>query len=252
MKHFTKTFIAINLFFIVACAGPTATLTNPQPPFEWKTANATPGATLQHKEIERRDDIGEVKYKFFAQGVPSDKDYEFWMRWIDGTAGKTSVTIRLKESGELVGYIKDKEANLIITLHDIRESEPVYYALVSRDTAIRAFDTIIPFPVQARSAEGCQLELKLITPDGMNFSIIAKGFEPNEEVTTRSTSNGEVIEGLAQASSSDGVFIAIINPGVVGKRGGTAAYTAVGRSCQVTLNYRWGQAMRLGGMKSEK
>lgn len=244
----TYTTIAIILYVFVGCAGPKVVSQSPQLPFDWKPSEATVGAILSHKELERSDDKGEVSYKFFASGVPQEQRYEMWNKRIDGIASKLLDNIKVEDSGELVVPVKGEEYKLIMTLEDMLEAEPIYYALVSKDKSIKAFDEIFPFPIKVTSKDGCQIELRLMTVDRRNFSMIAKGFEPNEKVKTRSVSGGELIVHEIQASPGDGGFIIVMNPGVVGKNGGTATFSATGRSCDVSLIYRWGKAMLRGGL----
>ena len=234
---------------LAAFVGPEVAAAN-QPPFEWKESESTPDASLKHEEVMRLDEQGEVHYKLFARGVPRNKNYELWMKWIDGDIGSMPFDITIEESGELKGNVKGSKVPLVIPIHDIRETEPIKFALVSRDKSIKVFDKIIAFPVEAKSPDGCSLGLELIAPNGLNFVIQGQGFEPGEEVTTRSESSGEVI--VSKVSLSNGVFFVVMNPGVTGKRGGTATFSASGRSCTVTLAYRWGKAMRVGGVKPEE
>ena len=104
------------------------------------------------------DEKGEVVYKLTIAGMHHDKTYELWIKWIDGSVAKMLENIRVNDSGELVVPVKGEEYDVLIPLHNMREAEPIEFALISKDKTIKAFDQIIPFPVRAQNPDGCQLE----------------------------------------------------------------------------------------------
>ena len=90
---------------------------------------------------------------------------------------------------------------------------------------------------------GGKLSLALLSPNMRHFGIIGKGFQPGEPVTTTSISDTEVLKNEIPALS-DGLIAAIVDPGVIGKTGGQASFQASSKSCDVTLHYAWGSAMK--------
>lgn len=85
--------------------------------------------------------------------------------------------------------------------------------------------------------------MPLLSPNGRLFAIIGEGFKPGEQVTTISSSDTEVIRN-EKSALSDGRIAAIIDPGVIGKTGGSATFQVFSKSCDLTLHYAWGTAMK--------
>ena len=127
-------------------------------------------------------------------------------------------------------------------LYSLHRGEPVDFALVSQDQAVRAFARIVPFPLQVRD-NGCSLSMEMLAPDGRQFGVRADGFNPNEEVVAISTIDGQTKQQKLKASN-EGRFVAILDATQVLRAGGSASYRAAGKRCKPELTYGWGTAIK--------
>jgi hypothetical protein len=227
--------LAVLSLLFSACA------TTPTPKIEkWGPQYATPGAVFLLEEIKReklQNKTG-VVYTIYSSGLPEDKEYSIWNKKLDGTFNETVTGIKIDKSGKLTvlnGKIVGK-----IGLSDYVRGEPGEFGTISTDQAVRAFTRVIPIPIESRANnESCRLSVELISPRATAFGITGEGFEPNETITTRSQSNNEILDAKHQASK-DGKFGVLLFPAVVGQKSGTEKYTAVGKSCEVTVQFEWG------------
>lgn len=215
-----------------------------QPP-QWDYGSGTTGAQLLFENPRATTKNGRpvVLYSPRAVGVPQDRTYALWEKWLDGKTGLLG-QFRVTDAGSLVTI----QGQLLgdMAFYSMFAGEPLEFALISNETnqSTKTFVRIIPFPLKAAGAGGCRLAMELISPYAASVAFRADGFQPNEEVMTVSKSGPEVLEGKA-AASADGGFLMIILPGVVGSRGGPASFEAQGSSCRVTITYNWGTAMKV-------
>jgi hypothetical protein len=107
---------------------------------------------------------------------------------------------------------------LFLSADDYSKGQPFDVALVSTDETIKAYAKVIPFPIEAEEGR-CRLWVELASPKADGFLIQGEGFEPDEEVTTTSRSNGEVLEGTHKVPP-DGKLFAVVLPVVIGKQEG--------------------------------
>ena len=118
------------------------------------------------------------------------------------------------------------------------KGEPASFAIVSTDRSVKAFAKFVPFPIEAEHGN-CRISLELISPDGEMFGVSGEGFEPNEEVTTVSRSNGEVLQSKKKTSSDGSLPPVVLLPAAISQEH-KSSYTVVGRLCSVTVDYEWG------------
>lgn len=81
----------------------------------------------------------ESSYTMRVSGLPKDKDYVLWMKWIDGRTWNESVP----DTNALF------EGKSVFTYHHVYRGEPLDYAIISSDQAVRAYAQLIPFPLEA-------------------------------------------------------------------------------------------------------
>ncbi len=226
---------AVLSLLVSACA------TTPTPKIEkWGPQYATPGAVFLLEEIKReklQNKTG-VVYTIYFSGLPEDKVYLIWNKIWNGALDLMVPEIKIDKSGQLTMLDGKIVGNIVLT--DYVRGEAGEFGIISTDQTVRAFTRVIPFPIESRSNNGsCRLSVEMITPRATSFGITGEGFEPNEMITTRSQSNNEILDAKHQASK-DGKFIVILFPAVIGQKSGTERYTAVGRSCEVTVQFEWG------------
>jgi hypothetical protein len=193
----------------------------------WEPVTPTPGAQIK---LEKASD---GFYVMRASGFPANKEYVLMMKYLDGKIG----TVPIADIQALLG------GKYSFVYSNVYRGEPIEYAVISSDGTVRAYTRIIPFPLEAKSKNGCKLVMSLVSPDLMNFAINAEGFGKGEVVKTTSRSGQETLVSNTTASE-DGGFVVIIAPGVVGQTGGEATFEASSSSCTVQINYDWGTAMK--------
>ena len=112
-------------------------------------------------------------------------------------------------------------------------------ALVSADRAIRLFAKTIPYPMTARDGT-CSVSLELVSHRGDRFIASGGGFIPGDEATTEFRYSGRVVQKRKQVSPEGLLPLDTIAHGA---RGGdrSARYTVKGRSCEVVVDYQWGE-----------
>lgn len=215
----------------------------PLPPADWGPAFATAGARLSLEERGSTTVGGKraMSYGFATAGYPGDKTYLLWLRML---TGKTMLLDRLRvdSAGALVTERGVPLAKETFNLYSLHRGEPVDFALVSQDQAVRTFARVVPFPLQARSNE-CTLTIEILEPGGRQFSVKAEGFGTNEDVVTTSTIDSRSTQQKLKASEK-GRFVVIIDATQVARDGGTASYLAAGKRCKPKLSFDWGTALK--------
>lgn len=228
-------YLAVLALLLAACAGPGEL--RQERGISWDQKSSTPGAALAAQVVARREHA--VLYEFTVRGLPANKTYALWARWLDGEQGEIPHDLMIDSSGHVV-HGKNR---LIVNNHRMFKGEPVEYQLISSDGKARAFTRVVPFPLKATGKGNCSLTLQLVKENGRTFVVVGEGFSPEEEIQTQSVSGSEILRAEIRASK-DGRFAAYVLPGVVGKTGGSARFTAIGKACGVTLHYKWGAAMQ--------
>jgi hypothetical protein len=103
------------------------------------------------------------------------------------------------------------------------------------DKSIIAYGKVILYPIQDNQG-GRRIWVELISTKGDSFVIYGEGFEPNEELTSTSNSEGEVIE-YENKADSNGRFTTVLLPSVVGKESGTVTYTVSGKAGTLSVSF---------------
>jgi hypothetical protein len=200
-----------------------------------------------------------VTYRLEAKGFPEGKQYTLWNKLsgeatpqvfltgfvVDGLSGRILCPgASFPPSKQEVDQRMQKRQcplpldHLNLNAYRYHKGEPYEYALISTDQAVRGFAKTFPFPLEARDGS-CQLHAERIYPSRA-VAIEGKGFVPGEKVSTMSESSGEVLPSTETVSDEGELAVHIVDPGVIGRRGGTAQFRVVAKSCQLTLEYAWG------------
>jgi hypothetical protein len=170
-------------------------------------------------------------------GFPEDKDkvYYIWQKKLD-KAEPIRTTTELIIDGALVTRTEGK----VVTISpvDYARGEAFQFALVSEDQTIMVFYKDIPYPIENKQGD-YRIWVELASTEGDAFIIWGEGFEPDEEIDTTSTSDGEVIKSKIKVDS-DGRFMTMMLPAVIGKEDGLAIFSVVGRHGEVEVSYQWG------------
>jgi len=218
-----------------------------------------PGARLELKETERKSLKGhtELTYFLLSSGFPPGGTYVLWHMQSGDHAVRSFASLSgytAGEGGRLVCPAQPQAAGpgptpgahcislekLAIRIDGYHKGEPVDYAIVSTDGAVRAYVRAYPFPIQAADGK-CTLTVEMENSNFTAFVIRGTGFSPNENLTTSSSFGGEAIGGTQQASAN-GEFAVALRAELPGKNSGSATFTAAGKSCRPTVSYEWGKA----------
>jgi hypothetical protein len=154
----------------------------------------SPGVELSLKEISRsRTDPTLIKYELYATGLPAESTYTLFQVPIDGSFVKTVEGVTLDKNGRALcggneakcqGNSADDPIDLVVFAGI---GEPKRFALLSEDKDhLKGFVSVIPFP-NASSDNRCRLESIIGSPNGEVTYIQATGFEPNAELTMKSS-----------------------------------------------------------------
>jgi hypothetical protein len=218
-----------------------------------------PGAHLELKETERKTVKGHTELTYFleASGFPPGGPYVLWHM--------QSGDHRVRSFANLTGYTAGEDGKLgcpppppaagpqpspgahcisleklTIRIAEYHKGEPMDYAIVSTDGAVRAYARAYPFPIQAQDGK-CTLNVEMENSNFTAFVIRGAGFEPIEKIATSSSFGGEAAVGTQQ-TSSQGEFAVALRAELPGKNSGSATFTATGKSCHPSVTYEWGKA----------
>ena len=207
---------------------------------------ATPGIRLELVEMPQAGTPASTsrRYRLVAAGVPSGVTFGVWTR--DFTHGFHEVVsgFRRDDAGKLVS-VQDGDGRPRDLSEIVLDPGPYFrgaiweVALVSEDRAVTAFTRVIPRPIVAQDG-GCVLTLELVSHRGQRFLASGRGFVPGDDVVIESRYAGRVQQKRHRVSG-DG----LLPPDVVSHASPgsdrSARYSVKGRSCQVTIEYDWGE-----------
>ena len=233
--------VACTLFLMPGCGGVL------QPAAQQRTAVPSwPGARLAVVEIVRTSPAGGegFNYRLQATGLPGDKTFRLEVRRVGGEVGRMPIgALHLDAAGRLVTERNVRLEQHVLGTGPVFKGEPLELALVAEDGSGQVVARVVPAPIEARGIGDCRLSVELMEPTGKIFMIRGEGFDPGEDVRLLDISENEVM-GDSKRISSTGRFELVILPAVVGKAGGEASISAIGRACSVpALPYKWGTAM---------
>ena len=217
-----------------------------------------PGARLELKEIQQKTVKGHTQLTYLLQssGFPAGGAYVLWHMQSGDHAVRSFANLTgytTAEGGKLVcpgpspagappaaGAHCISLEKLLIQIDGYHKGEPMDYAIVSTDGAVRAYARGYPFPIQAQDGE-CSLTVEMENSNFTAFVIRGAGFGASENVATSSSFGGEAAGGTQQASSQ-GEFAVALRAELPGKNSGSATFTATGKSCHPSVSYEWGKA----------
>ena len=213
---------------------------------------ATPGIRLELVEVPAAAASSSTsrRYRLVAAGVPAGATFGVWTRDFTHAFHEVASGFRANDAGKLVsvqdGAGRPRPLDEIVLDPGPYARGAIWeVALVSEDRAITAFTRTIPRPIVAQDG-GCVVTLELVSHRGQRFLASGKGFAPGDDVIIESRYAGRVHQKRVRVAA-DGVLppdvLTHVAPGA--DRG--ARYSVKGRSCQVTIEYEWGEpAFRRG------
>jgi hypothetical protein len=210
----------------------------------FNTRRATPGIELELIELAM-DQSGQAgKYGLRATGVPRGVAFDVWAKDFHQSVREIASGFRMDGSGVLVS--DDTDGRRPQRLDAIAFGPGPYprgaawdVALVSIDRTIKAFARVIPHPIMA-GAGPCTVSLELVSDRGDHFLATGAGFVPGEDVGIESSSAGQVYRRRSRISAMGLLLPDVISHAAAGS-GWRAGYSVKGRSCEVALEYEWGE-----------
>jgi hypothetical protein len=214
-------------------------------PFD--TRRATPGLEIELNEIPSTASAASptVRYRVRASGLPRDLVFGIWARDFGHGFHEVATGLRMVESGGLVSGGPDAPGRPEGRDELIIEPGPYPYgavwevALASADLTLTAFTKVIPYPLRGQDGL-CTVSLELASRRGERFVASGSGFVPGETIVTDLRYAGQTVQKTFRASPGGSLPTNVISHGG-SSNDSRARYTAKGRSCEVTVDYEWGE-----------
>lgn len=175
--------------------------------------------------------------------LPKDEIYYVCQKKLDNSEpihSPMEMTVKYKPGTEDIGVVVTSKEEKVIRIKtgSFARGEALQCALMNDDKTVMVFAKEMPYPIENKQGK-YRIWVELASPEGNTFIIWGEGFEPDEEISTTSSSNGEVIKSKVKVNNK-GQFMTILFPSVVGKTDGLATFGAVGKSGEVEVSYQWG------------
>jgi hypothetical protein len=208
---------------------------------------ATPGLRLEMHSLPQTATATDARYRLQAVGLPKDVKFLLWAKEFDHSVHQLVASV----------FQVDKFGNVMASNsggggRPRRLDEMVFgpgpyppgalweVALVSVDQKLQAFAKTIPYPIRGSAGE-CTVSLELVSHRGEKFLAAGSGFPPGDEVTTESRYAGRVIEKRMRTSAEGSLPPQVLLHASV-NTDRQARYSVKGRSCEVAVDYDWGEA----------
>jgi hypothetical protein len=222
-----------------------ALLASAHEPIGLDARRATPGLQLELDELPPTTTLAAKKYRLKAVGLPSGIIFSVWAKDFGHSFHELASGFYVDESGNLVssepsGTERSMQLDKMVFGPGPYPRGAVWeVAVVSADRALTAFAQVIPHPITARSGP-CKVALELVSHRGNRFMASGAGFAPSEDVVTELRYAEQVIQ-KRQRISPEGLLPSdiILHGSSSAER--SARYTVKGHSCDVTVEYEWGE-----------
>src|SRR6266480_222053 len=204
---------------------------------------ATPGPRLELIELPAIGVPVGKRYRLHVEpGLPRGVVFGVFTKPFDHGFHEAEPGFQVDESGDLVS----SEAGSKRRLDDMTFGPGPYplgatweVALVSSDRAIRIFSKTIPYPIVASDGT-CAVSLELASHLGDRFMASGKGFPAGEDVLTQLRYSGRLIQRQSRISPLGLLGPDLISHRAIGPDRG-ARYVVKARSCEVSVEYDWGE-----------
>ena len=215
-------------------------------PFILDARRPTPGPRLELIELSAIGVQSEKRYRLHVgPGLPRGVVFGVFTKPFDHAFHEVEPGFQVDESGNLMSG-EGREAGARRRLDEIAFGTGRYplgaaweVALVSSDRAIRIFSKAIPYPIVASDGT-CAVSLELSSHLGDRFVASGRGFPPGENVLTQLRYSGRLIEKQSRISPEGLLAPDLISHRAIGADRG-ARYTVKARSCEVSVEYDWGE-----------
>ena len=204
---------------------------------------ATPGPRLTLIELPAIGVPAGKKYRLHVEpGLARGVAFGVFTKPFDHAFHEIASGFQVDESGDLVST----EAGAKRRLDDMTFGPGPYplgaaweAALVSSDRAVRIFAKTVPYPITANDG-ACKVSLELSSHLGDRFVASGKGFPPGEDVLIQLRYSGRLIQKQSRISPEGLLAPDLLSHRAVSADRG-ARYTVKARSCEVSVEYDWGE-----------
>lgn len=213
-------------------------------------AKEIPSLTCEIAESRDFDESGEtVLISFKTKGIPENTPIILESTRIDNVSEISEEKLIIGKNGYLnPETFPEIPFRMVMNMFP---GEPMIYKIYDRKSFVKnkkkplAITNIVAYPLETKDGEGRRIFLVVDTPDLKRFTYYGEGFKPSEHVYVTSESEGEIITFEFDAES-DGTFKALVSPGVIGKKWGSASLTfQTDDSKKMRLKYKWGREKRI-------
>ena len=227
------------LLVLVAVAAITGGCASPQgwcetAAFDWNSESSSQGTSLTIRRVRSKimSGVEYVEFELECRGFPTDMPALLWMREGNGYRWATA-TISDGGDVDVIG------AEYLMVSRFLR-GQPLEVALESGGK--HAFARGIPCPIRTTS-EGRTLDIEMIDGAGTVFAVIARGFEPGEELLFTSSHDDK---SASQAVVADGEGRAKQHFAFPVGLAGAAVATVAGTSATLSVEHYFGEYVRTG------
>jgi hypothetical protein len=213
-----------------------------------KDYSATPGAMINFTDMKRGTDQEGTPIMYLRPVVVGLPENEIYFLWSKKLGQSLPIKLSLFEmSITSGGYVvpKGSTSPVSVIFDSFARGEAQIIALMNADQSIIAYGKVVMYPIQANQGNS-RIWVELMSLSGNVFTIYGVGFEPNEELTVTSNSEGEKIESKFKVDEG-GRFMNVLLPAVVGKESGQVTYTVAGKSGTLQVSFEWGPPAILPG-----
>jgi hypothetical protein len=199
---------------------------------------------LDCKSVEDGSD-----YALTTEHLPRNEPMLLMTRRLNGVPFEEVQEAYTNERGELVSDSGDVFL-LPITVDRVAIAEPIECILIpkrqydnrQKRRPVIAKGSIVARPIEVEDVHGHSLAMQIASPDGMYFSVKAKGFHPREKLlAVVTTDRGEV--ALRARATKEGTFGATIAPAPVGMKKGSFSFELRTPSAHdLIVSHEWGAA----------
>ena len=230
---------------LVSCALLSSVPAYAHEPILLDARSATPGLRLELSEPVPTKVPGDVGYRLQAAGLPRGIIFNVWAKDFGHSFHEAASGFQVDQSGTVVSSELDgagrpgRLEELVFGPGPYPRGAIWEVALVSADHALKAFAKVIPHPISARDGS-CAVSLEIISRRGERFVATGAGFAPGDEVITELRYGGRVIQKRQRVSAEGRLPPDVISHGSIGADR-SARYVAKGRSCEVAVEYEWGE-----------
>ena len=207
----------------------------------------TPGVELAtHEGPRQRTSSGTLLiYNILGRGFPADKTYDLWFWRLDKKPEKAIQGVSFDKRGLLVcsgkpgscnGGAADDPVNIKAAAS---LGEPKRFGVVSSDGKVAGFIEAVPFPIEAKN-KSCKLSVVRQSQLAENVILLGSGFTPHETLIVQKQPAGNAAIASPTAAA-DGTWQEIVEAKVPGQTSGTATVNVSGKSCSVSVSFKWGE-----------